>query len=313
MPGNARLGLRFSTREEALLDDLDALLAAGGSTALLAVRNGRVVFERGHHAHRSSVASVRKSLIGILYGIAIEAGEIDLDATLEDLGIDDLSPLTPEEKQATIADLLKSRSGIYHPCVYGMEPGRPARGSHPPGTFWYYNNWDFNVLGTIYRQETGRTLAEAFQKLVAEPLEMQDFAAEDIFDVPGPESLHPVYKMRLSDRDLARIGHLFLKRGLWEQRRIVPEQWVEDSTTAWSALGGGRGYGYLWWTAEANALGDSLSIDVPIFYASGAGGQYIIVIAALDLVVVHRAADVRNGIIHARMGEILRALLRVIG
>ena len=60
MPGNARLGLRFSTREEALLDDLDALLAAGGSTALLAVRNGRVVFERGHHAHRSSVASVRK-------------------------------------------------------------------------------------------------------------------------------------------------------------------------------------------------------------------------------------------------------------
>jgi hypothetical protein len=46
-------------REEALLDDLDALLA---------VRDGHVVFERGHHAHRSSVASVRKSLIGLLYG-----------------------------------------------------------------------------------------------------------------------------------------------------------------------------------------------------------------------------------------------------
>lgn len=295
------------------MDDLDALLAAGGSTALLAVRDGRVVFERGYHAHRSSVASVRKSLIGVLYGIAIHTGEIDLNATLEDLGIDDLSPLTQEEKQATIADLLKSRSGIYHPCVYGMEPGRPARGSHPPGTFWYYNNWDFNVLGTIYRQETGRTLAEAFEKFVAEPLEMQDFAAEDIFDVPGEESLHPVYKMRLSGRDLARVGHLFLKRGVWEQHRIVPEQWVRDSTTAWSDLGGGRGYGYLWWTAEANAPGDSLSIDVPIFYASGAGGQYIIVIETLDLVVVHRAADLRNGITHARMGDILRALLRVIG
>jgi CubicO group peptidase (beta-lactamase class C family) len=313
MPGNATLGLRFSTREEAPLDDLDALLAAGGSTALLAVRDGSVVFERGHHAHRSSVASVRKSLIGVLYGIAIEAGEIDLDATLEDLGIDDLSPLTPVEKQATIADLLKSRSGIYHPCVYGMEPGRPARGSHAPGTFWYYNNWDFNALGTIYRQETGRTLAEAFQKFVAEPLEMQDFEAEDVFDVPGPESLHPVYKMRLSGRDLARGGHLFLKGGLWEQRRILPEQWVRDSTKAWSDLGGGRGYGYLWWIAEANAPGDSLSTEWPIFYASGAGGQYIIVIEALDLVVVHRAADVSNGITHASMGEILRALLRVIG
>lgn len=93
----------------------------------------------------------------------------------------------------------------------------------------------------------------------------------------------------------------------------MPAQWVKDSTTAWSNAGGGRGYGYLWWTAEANAPGDSMSIDVPIYYASGAGGQYIIVIAALDLVVVHRAADVRNGVTHARMGEILRALLRVIG
>jgi CubicO group peptidase (beta-lactamase class C family) len=142
-----------------------------------------VVFARGFHAHRSSVASVRKSLIGILYGIAVAAGEIDIHATLDALGIDDLSPLTAQEKQATVADLMKSRSGVYHPCVYGMEPGRPVRGSHAPGTFWYYNNWDFNALGTIYRQETGRTLAAAFREQVAEPLQMQDFAAEDVSDV----------------------------------------------------------------------------------------------------------------------------------
>lgn len=295
------------------MDDLETLLAAGGSTALLAVRGRDVVFAHGHNAFKSSVASVRKSLIGVLYGIAIDAGEIDLDATLEQLGIDDLSPLTPQEKQATVADLLKSRSGIYHPCVYGMEQARPARGSHAPGSVWYYNNWDFNALGTIYRQETGRTLSESFQTLVAEPLGMQDFAAEDIFDLPGPQSHHPVYKMRFSGRDLARVGVLFRQGGVWEQQRIVPEQWVRDSTTAWSDVGGGRGYGYLWWTAEANAPGDNLSLDVPIYYASGAGGQYIIVIEALDLVVVHRAADVQNGVTHARMGDILRALIRVIG
>jgi hypothetical protein len=52
-------------------DDLDALLSQGGSTALLAIRGGEVVFARGHNARRSSVASVRKSLIGILYGIAV--------------------------------------------------------------------------------------------------------------------------------------------------------------------------------------------------------------------------------------------------
>ncbi|OJF93903.1 penicillin-binding protein [Pararhizobium antarcticum] len=295
------------------VDDLDALLALGGSTALLAVREGRVVFERGHHAHRSSIASVRKSLIGILYGIAIAEGKIDANATLADLSIDDISPLSPAEQQATVLDLLKARSGVYHPCVYGNEPPRPARGTHAAGTFWFYNNWDFNVLGTIYRQETGRPLSAAFQEHVAEPLGMRDFAPDDIFDLPGPESRHPVYKMRFSGRDLARIGQLFLKGGLWDGRRILPHQWIIDSVTPWSDLGGGRGYGYLWWTAKAQAPGDSLSIDFPICYASGAGGQYIILVEALDLVVVHRAADVSNGISHARMGEILRALLRVIG
>lgn len=294
------------------MDDLETLLAAGGSTALLAVRGREVVYARGFHAHRSSVASVRKSLIGILYGIAVAAGEIDLDATLGDLGIDDLTPLTPQEKQATVADLLKSRSGVYHPCVYGMEPGRPVRGSHAPGTFWYYNNWDFNALGTIYRQQTGRTLAGAFQEYVAGPLQMQDFAVEDVFDVPGPQSRHPVYKMRLSGRDLARVGVLFLEGGRWEGRQVVPETWVAQSTRTLTDLGGGRGYGYLWWTAEANAPGDDLSTDWPVFYASGAGGQYIIVIEALGLVVVHRAVDVDKGIGHAQMGRILRALLRII-
>ena len=293
-------------------DALDALLSQGGSTALLAIRGGRVVFASGHNARRSSVASVRKSLIGILYGIAVAEGDIDLTATLGDLGIDDLAPLTDGEKQATVADLLAARSGVYHPSVYGDDRDRPARGSHAPGTFWYYNNWDFNVLGTIYRQETGRTLCEAFRKRVAQPLGMQDFRPEDIFDMPGPQSRHPVYKMRLSGRDLARVGVLFLQDGRWEAEQVVPRRWVEESVTPHSDLGGGRGYGYLWWTAAANAPGDSLHADWPLFYASGAGGQYIIIIKALDLVVVHRAADVDNGISHARMGEILRALIAVI-
>ena len=72
-----------------------------------------------------------------------------LGISLEELGIDDFEPsLTLEEKQATVGDLIKARSGIYHPAL-GKSPGmrsmRPKRHSHPPGTFWYYNNWDFNA------------------------------------------------------------------------------------------------------------------------------------------------------------------------
>src|SRR5262249_5297964 len=72
--------------------------------------------------------------------------------------IDDKPPaLTDGEKQATVRDLLMARSGVYHEAAAEndhMKQVRPERGSHRHGTFWYYNNWDFNVLGTIYRQRT---------------------------------------------------------------------------------------------------------------------------------------------------------------
>jgi CubicO group peptidase (beta-lactamase class C family) len=62
--------------------------------------------------------SVRKSLLSALYGIHVDEGTINLDKTLEELNIDDQFSLTKEEKQAVIRDLLKSRSGVYHPAAY---------------------------------------------------------------------------------------------------------------------------------------------------------------------------------------------------
>lgn len=291
------------------LATLGAELDKGGSTAFMILQGGQQVFAWGNIAARSSVASVRKSLISILFGIYAAEGRIDLDATLADIGIDDIDPLTAEEKRATIRDLLTTRSGVYHPSVYDMSTGRPARGSHPPGTHWFYNNWDFNALGTIFARVTGADLFEAFSERVAKPLGMQDFDIADLRFEHGPESMHPVYKMRFSARDLARVGQLFLQGGSWDGRQIVPETWVRESVRSHVDLGGGRGYGYLWWTAEAGAPGDRLHADVPLYYASGFGGQYIIVLPGHDLVVVHRAARVDHGINHGRMGEILETAL----
>ena len=56
-----------------------------------------------------------------------------------------------------------------------MRAARPARGSHPPGSFWYYNNWDFNVLGEIYQRVTGEGLFTAIEHRLARPLGWQDF------------------------------------------------------------------------------------------------------------------------------------------
>ncbi|MBZ9716615.1 beta-lactamase family protein [Mesorhizobium sp. AD1-1] len=298
--------LGWSTRRlAALAHDL----ADGRSTALMIIAGGSVVFQWGDVAQKSSVASVRKSLINVLYGIYIAEGRIDLNATLAELHIDDFQPLTQVEQQATVADLLGARSGVYLPSVYNTDHGRPERGSHAPGSRWFYNNWDFNVLGTVLERQTGQTVFEALATRVAGPLGMQDFEREDGHYLGGRESLHPVYKLSMTARDLARVGLLYLHGGRWGGRQLVPESWVRESTRPQSDIGGGRGYGYLWWTAAANAPGDSISVHAPMFYASGFGGQYIVVVPTLDLVIVHRSARVDHGISHARMGDILRLVL----
>jgi len=133
------------------------------TAAVMIVIDGVVLDEWGDTAKRFNVHSIRKSFLSALYGIHVKEGRIRLTDTLADLGIDDNEPrLSPMKKQATVANLLKSRSGIYHPALYetpNMAMARPARGSYPPGAFWYYNNWDFNVLGTILERATKATVS----------------------------------------------------------------------------------------------------------------------------------------------------------
>jgi len=107
----------------------------------------------GAPSTKFNVHSIRKNFLSALYGIATAKGQIELNPTLDQLGIDDNEPsLSQEEKQARVIDLLKARSGIYHAALYespAMRAEKPPRGSHPPRIFWYYNNWDFNALATI--------------------------------------------------------------------------------------------------------------------------------------------------------------------
>jgi CubicO group peptidase (beta-lactamase class C family) len=116
-----------------------------GSAAVMIVEDGVVVDAWGDLEFKYHCHSMRKSLISALYGIYLADGKIDLTRTLADLGIDDITPLTDSEKTATVADLLSARSGVYLKAAGEMGimiPMRPQRGSHAPGTFWYYNNWD---------------------------------------------------------------------------------------------------------------------------------------------------------------------------
>jgi CubicO group peptidase (beta-lactamase class C family) len=259
--------------------------------ALMVVTDGQVVLEWGNTASNFSAHSMRKSLLSALYGVYVNEGAIDTSKTLAELGIDDKTPLTEAEKQATVTDLLRARSGVYVPAAgetASMRAARPERGSHAPGTHWYYNNWDFNALGTIFDQETGeKSIYEAFQARIADPIGMQDLQTERLQYSYEPYSIHPYYGYRISARDLARFGQLFLQEGAWEGEQVVPAVWVEESTTPYSRTGGSgtySGYGYMWWIAAE----DAASIAQGSYAASGYGGHTLEVLPHLNTVIVFR-------------------------
>ncbi len=253
------------------------------TSAVLVVKDGKTVAEWGDTAKKLNVLSIRKSFLSALYGIHAAGGAIDLERTLGELGIDDNEPsLTAAEKTATIRMLLQSRSGVYHPALFEppeLKASRPPRGSHPPGTFFYYNNWDFNALLTIFEKLTGRRIFEEFAARIAGPLGMRDFEIADGQYLTGPDSIHPAYPFRMTARDLARFGEMYRNGG----GGIVPAEWVRESTTAYSNAAGTPfeafgGYGYMWWVEEGS------------FSAFGIGGHRIMVVPGEKLVIVHRVA-----------------------
>lgn len=140
----------------AKLEEVENYAEQIGSAAVMALYEGKVFFSWGKISQKYLIHSIRKPFLCALYGIYVKRGLIDLDKSLDELGIDDISPgLTSTEKLATVRDLLMSRSGVYHEAAAEaqvMVRTRPERGSHAHGTFFYYNNCDFNVLGTIFEQ-----------------------------------------------------------------------------------------------------------------------------------------------------------------
>lgn len=292
-----------------------AYAASINTAAVTIVQGGKVLYDWGENDARYNVHSIRKSFLSALYGIHVREGRIDLSKTMADLGIDDNEPsLTPKEKTATVHMLLKARSGVYHSALYetaGMKAARPKRGSHDPDTFWYYNNWDFNALGTIFERAAKNSLFREFQTRIADPIGMEDYRLEDTEYVSGADSVYAAYPFRMTARDMARFGLLFLREGDWKGRQIIPRDWVPESTRAYSDAGNSGGYGYLWWVAANGRHLPNATLPDASYSARGAGGHYILVVPPYDLVIVHRVnTDIRGrSVSGAEFGRLVQLIL----
>jgi len=229
-------------------------------------------------------------VLNALIGMAVDEKRLSLDATIGDLKIEDTPPpLSPIEKTATVRHLLQSRSGISHPAAASPSGAIPERGRYAPGEFWFYNNWDFNVIGTIYESAVGSSVYVEIERRLAKPLEMEDYSAADGAYQKEAVSLHPAYHFAMSARDLARFGLLYLGCGRWKDRQLVPRAWIEESLEPYSEVTnpwtppGTLGYGYLWYVDHK--LGG--------YSARGGTAQRLAILPQHGLVIVHRVSDAK--------------------
>jgi CubicO group peptidase (beta-lactamase class C family) len=274
---------------------------SANTTGLVVVDRGRVVFQFGDVVELSYLASCRKSVLAMLYGDWVEKGVIDLEWTLEELGVDDVGGLLPIEKRATVHHLITARSGVYHPASNSGDnlADAPERGSQEPGTYMLYSNWDFNAAGAVFEQLTGRNIYDELQAQLAIPLQFQDWdrsAQQKSGNLAV--SRNPAYHMWLSTRDMARIGHLMLNEGNWDGEQVLSREWARRISGVVTPLeemnplprrDGYFGYGYMWWVWDGpGAVGPFDGA----YTARGAVGQWITVLPAVDLVVAHKTNSV---------------------
>jgi CubicO group peptidase (beta-lactamase class C family) len=293
------------------LDALRAWLKTLDTKAMVIVVGGRVIFEYGDVAHASKIASVRKSILAMLYGPYMARGVIDPRKTVVDLGLQEAEPFLDIEAHAQLEHLLTARSGIYlRSGNDNLDAQTPKRGAAFPGMRMQYNNWDFNAVGTAFEKLTGKSIYQALAEDLASPLGMQDYDPTKQGKVPSQGSVHPEYVMRLSARDLARVGLLMLRQGRWGEKQILPAEWVRYTTsliTPWAQVHpeglsvGGRpdrwGYGVMWWVWDQPAFPGGISIG-PLqgaYSAMGANGQFITVLPAEDMVIAHTVDFEANG------------------
>jgi CubicO group peptidase (beta-lactamase class C family) len=285
------------------LEVLRSFLKLHPTDAMMVISRGQVVFEYGDTKLVSKVASVRKSVLSLLYAVEMQKGvKFDLDATVVQLGLEDKTPFLESETHATLEQLLMSRSGIYIRSGNTEQDAlSPKRGTSFPGSRWFYNNWDFDAAGLAFEKIAKKDIFDALRDDLAIPLRLQDFDRARQQKNYVENSTHFEYATYLSTRDMARLGLLAISHGIWGKTQWGEPSFLEFSCYPTTNFAGrnefkaegwtGRwGYGMLWWAWEVPKYpGDVWTGPYQgAFSAMGSNGQYITAFPAYDLVVVHK-------------------------
>lgn len=150
--------------------------------------------------------------------------------------------------------------------------------AHKPGEHWAYNSSSLILVSEIISKTSGMTIPDFADRYLFQPLGIEEFNWG--FSPKGRPWIAGNAKMK--PRDMAKIGLLMLNRGRWNDKQVVSEKWISDSTREHEKSQNNWGYGYLWWMGTQQ-IGEH---HIAGYWAAGNGGNYIFVCPALDLVAV---------------------------
>jgi CubicO group peptidase (beta-lactamase class C family) len=259
--------------------------------SFMLVRHGHMVAEGWWAPYSAEVPhslySLSKSFTSTAVGLAIAEGKLSLDDEVLKAFPED-APAEPSNnlKAMRIRDLLRMSTG--HQVEPRRDPDEPWTRtflSQPvpfkPGTHFLYNTSATYMLSAMVQKASGQTVLDFLRPRLFEPLGIENPTWE-----ASPQGISAGgYGLSVRTEDIARFGQLYLQKGNWEGKQLIPEAWVEEATARQTSNGSDpkrdwdQGYGYQFWRCRHGA-----------YRGDGAFGQFCVVLPGQDAVVAITSA-----------------------
>lgn len=269
-----------------------------GVYASLIIKKGFIIYENYWNGFDrdtpGNVYSVTKSFLSTLIGIAIDQKYLNIGDPVADHYEEFCAgPAEWYKESITIENLLTMSSGIFCPTNAGFnhrmsisqdELNMLLRLPVDRGKIgkFSYNDANYHLLSRILSQATGMRPMEFAQKALFNELNINGVKNGESYpqwEADAQNINYGGFGLWLCARDMAKLGYLFMNDGCWGEKRLLSKEWVSQSispqirTTQKDIY-----YGYGWWNREINGI--------PVFYALGSGGQSILCVPSLDLLIV---------------------------
>ena len=254
--------------------------------------------------------SLSKSFTSTAVGLAIAEGKLSMDDPVLKFFPDE-SPEKPSAnlRAMRVRDLLTMSTGHHNEDLNGFPFGSEESVvkkflalpvTHKPGTFFVYNTAATYMLSAIVQKVTGRTVLDYLGPRLFEPLGI----ANPTWEASKQGVSMGGFGLSIRTEDIAKFGQLYLQRGKWEGKQLVPASWVDAATSRWMSNGSNptsdweQGYGFQFWRCRNGA-----------FRGDGAHGQFCVVLPELDAVVAITAGtrDLQ-GVLNVVWAKLLPAL-----